>query len=113
MRLAKRLVSDHSKSLKDAVDLAHKLGIDVPKAPTPSEVWELKVVAGASGKAFNTLYSTLEVYDHIQDIQETTDEINDGSNSQIRDDAKTELPMLKMHLAMSRLAAASAVKSSK
>ncbi len=102
LKLAKTLVSDHSKSLSDAIKLAHELKIDVPSSPTPSEIWELKVVGAAHGKAFNALYSSLEVYDHLQDIQETSDEISDGTNSQIRDDAKTELPMLKMHLRLSR-----------
>jgi putative membrane protein len=101
-KLANTLVSDHSKSLSDAIKLAHELKIDVPSSPTPSEIWELKVVAASHGKAFNTLYSSLEVYDHLQDIQETSDEISNGTNSQIRDDAKTELPMLKMHLRLAR-----------
>ncbi len=55
LRLAKRLVDDHSKSLSDAIKLAHSLKIDVPGSPTPSEVWELKVVAAAHGKAFSVL----------------------------------------------------------
>jgi Domain of unknown function (DUF4142) len=100
----KTLVSDHAQSLEDSVKLAHKLGIAVPVTPTPSEVWELKVVAAAKGTTFNRLYSALEVYDHVQDIQETTDEMSDGTNSQIRGDARTEL--LKMHLALARAAAA-------
>jgi putative membrane protein len=104
LKLAKRLVDDHSKSLSDAIKLAHQLKIDVPSSPTPSEVWELKVVAAAKGKAFNVLYSSLEVYDHLQDIEETSNEISEGTNSQIRDDAKTELPMLKLHLKLSRQA---------
>jgi predicted outer membrane protein len=62
------------------------------------------VVAAAKGKAFNVLYSSLEVYDHLQDIDETSSEISQGTNSQVRDDAKTELPMLKMHLRLSRRA---------
>jgi putative membrane protein len=106
MRLAKRLVADHAMSLKDAVKLAHKLRINVPPAPTPSEVWELKVVAAAKGTAFNRLYSTLEVYDHLQDIEETTSEVAEGTNQEIRADARSELPMLKMHLKMARMAAA-------
>ena len=62
------------------------------------------MVASLNGKAFNRAYSSLEVYDHLQDIDETATEVSTGTNSQIRDDAKTELPMLKMHLKMSRAA---------
>jgi putative membrane protein len=110
LRLAKRLIDDHSKSLSDAIKLAHSLGIDVPSSPTPSEVWELKVVAAAHGKAFDVLYSSLEVYDHLQDIDETSTEVANGTNSQVRDDAKTELPMLREHLKLSRQAFEAAKK---
>ncbi len=106
LRMADRIVSDHTKSLKDAVKLAHSLGIDVPSTPTPSEVWELKVVTSLHGTAYNHWYASLEVYDHVQDIQETTDEINDGTNSQIRDAARTELPMLQLHLKLASAALA-------
>jgi putative membrane protein len=104
LKAASTIVSDHTKSLSDAIKLAHELKIDVPSSPTPSEVWELKVVAAAKGKAFNVLYSSLEVYDHLQDIDETSSEISEGTNSQIRDDARTELPMLKKHLRLARAA---------
>ena len=106
LKLAKTLVSDHSKSLSDAIKLAHELKIDVPSSPLPSQIWELKVVAAAKGKAFNVLYSSLEVYDHVQDIDETGTEVSDGTNSKVRGDARTELPMLKMHLRLARKALA-------
>jgi putative membrane protein len=104
LKAATTIVSDHTKSLSDAIKLAHQLNIDVPSSPTPSEIWELKVVAAAKGKAFNVLYSSLEVYDHLQDIDETSSEISEGTNPQIRDDAKTELPMLRKHLRLARAA---------
>lgn len=107
LKLAKRLVSDHSKSLSDAVKLAHELKIDVPSSPTPSMIWELKAVATFKGKAFNHWYSSLEVYDHVQDIDETATEVLNGTNSKVRDDARTELPMLREHLKLARAALAS------
>ena len=110
VKLAKRLVSDHSKSLSDAVKLAHELKIDVPSSPTPSMIWELKVVARFKGKAFNRWYSSLEVYDHLQDISETTSEVTNGTNAKIRGDARTELPMLREHLKLSRQALAASSK---
>lgn len=106
LRLANRLVSDHTKSLGDAIKLAHSLKIAVPSSPTPSMVWELKMLSSLHGKAYNHWYTSLEVYDHVQDIDETTSEVQNGTNSQVRGDARTELPMLRMHLRMSRQAAA-------
>jgi putative membrane protein len=111
LRMANRIVSDHAKSLSDAVKLAQSLGIDVPASPLPSMVWELKMVASLHGKAYDHWYSSLEVFDHMQDIQETTDEIKSGTNSQIRDDARKELPMLKLHLKLAREALAANSKA--
>ncbi len=110
LRMANRLVSDHSKSLSDAIKLAHSLKIDVPSSPTPSEIWELKMVSALKGKAYDHWYSSLEVYDHVQDIDETGTEVSTGTNSQIKDDAKTELPMLKKHLRLARAALAANAK---
>ncbi len=47
-------------------------------------------------------YSSLEVYDPRQDIQEATDEVKDGSSSAVRDDARTELPALHKHLRLAQ-----------
>jgi putative membrane protein len=104
--LGARLVTDHSKSLSDAIKLAHKFGIQVPKTPSPSQEWELKTVGRFSGAAFDKSYSDLEVQDHIQDIQEAKDEVDMGTNRQIRKDAKSEIPTLKEHLRLAREALA-------
>jgi putative membrane protein len=104
--MANRLISDHTKSLRDAAKLARRLGVEVPESPTPSEVWELRVVGALGGSSSNYWYSRLEVYDHLQDIDETTTEIKDGSNSDVRAEAKTDLPVLQLHLKLARIAAA-------
>ena len=102
IRLANRLTTDHRKSFIEDAKLARKLGVEVPHSPLPSMVWELKMVASLHGKAFNHWYSSLEVYDHVQDIQEASDEVKDGTNSQVRDSARKEIPTLRVHLALAR-----------
>jgi putative membrane protein len=104
--LGARLVKDHTKSLQDAVDVAHELGIDVPDEPSPSQQWELRAVAQFQGSEFDRWYSDLEVQDHIQDIQETQDEIHKGCNDQIRQLAEDDLPVLEQHLELARAALA-------
>src|SRR3954464_12796780 len=39
--LGTRLVKDHKASLADASKVARRLGISVPKTPTPAQEWEL------------------------------------------------------------------------
>jgi putative membrane protein len=102
--LGARLVKDHAASLKDAISLARRLGIDVPDAPSPSQRWELKTVAVFAGADFDRSYADLEVLDHEQDIQEDKDEIQKGVNRAVRRLARSELPTLVEHLKLSRAA---------
>jgi putative membrane protein len=106
--LGQRLISDHSKSLKDAAKIARSLGIKVPTEPTPSEQWELKNVSALSGEQFDWWWSTLELYDHSQDLEETHMETASGTNPMIRDEARKDIPMLTMHAKMSKRAVAAA-----
>jgi putative membrane protein len=102
--LGARLVADHTKSLHEAAALAHKLGIEVPGSPTPSEEWELTTIAGMSGTAFDAAYAHLEVQDHKQDIEETAMEFQKGLNHSVRHLAHSDLPMLRTHLRLSKQA---------
>jgi putative membrane protein len=104
-RLAKRLKSDHSKSLADAAKLAHKLTVSVPKSPSPSMQWELKQVGSMTGATFDKAYASLEVKDHTEDIQNTMEESSNGQTPAVRQAARKELPMLRAHLALARAAA--------
>ena len=104
--LGQRLVTDHSKSLKDAEEVAKKLGIEIPDSPSPSQEWELRAVATFSGHTFDFWYSDLEEEDHIQDIEETKSEIEKGCNAEITKLAQEDLPMLEMHLRLSKEAEA-------
>lgn len=106
LRLARTLIKDHTKSYGEAASLARRLGIDVPHAPTLSQAWELKIANRMRGRTFNHWYSSLEALDHEQDISETTDEVNNGRNAEVRKDAKHELPMLHRHLNLARAALA-------
>jgi putative membrane protein len=103
-KLAARLVKDHSKSLKEATALAKRLGVKIPKTPSPSMQWELQVLAPMSGAQYDHWYSALEVKDHVQDIAEAHDETSKGSDPSIRHSAGTEVPTLQKHLALSRAA---------
>jgi putative membrane protein len=106
--LGARLVKDHTKSLHDAVDVAEKLGIEVPDKPSPSQQWELRAVAQFKGADFDKWYSDLEVQDHVQDIQEAQDEVDKGCNDKIKQLAEDDLPVLKEHLELARAALAAA-----
>jgi putative membrane protein len=104
--LAQRLIKDHTKSLDEAQRTAAKLGVRLEHAPTPSEQWELQVVSSFASQSFDHWYSTLEVKDHQQDIQETGDEVSLGSNGDVKKLAAEDLPVLRVHLRLADRAAA-------
>jgi putative membrane protein len=97
--LGARLVKDHLKSLGEAVRLAHRLHISVPKTPTTSQEWEIAILQRFAGAPqFNGWYSKLEVQDHKQDIDESKDEVSKGTNLGVRRLARQDLPVLRLHL---------------
>jgi putative membrane protein len=103
-RLGARLVKDHTKSLHEAVALAKRLGISVPSTPSTTEEWELGVVSSLSGNAFDVAYSRLEIQDHKQDIEDVHTELRGGLNADIRALERKDLPTLRIHLRLSKLA---------
>jgi putative membrane protein len=102
--LGARLQADHSKALAAAKKLARTLGIAIPPSPSPSEQWELDMVATLSGSSFDHWYALLEVQDHHQDIQEADDEIDHAKSSAVRSLARTDLAMYRVHLKLSKAA---------
>jgi putative membrane protein len=102
--LGARLVTDHTKSLHEAVALAHKLGIDVPGSPSTTQEWELTTLHGMSGMPFDAAYANLEIQDHKQDIEESVMEVREGFNHSVRHLAHSDLPTLRTHLRLSKQA---------
>src|SRR4051794_7296843 len=100
--LGARLVKDHTKSLAEAVTVAKRLKISVPKTPTPVQEWELQMTGALAGAAFDVAYAGLEVQDHKMDIEDNKTEAKEGLNARVRALAREDLPTLRQHLALSR-----------
>src|SRR4051794_20638533 len=76
-----------------------------PTSPSPTQQWELTVVSTFSGTAFDRWYADLEVKDHMQDIDETSEAVDEGCcNDEIRALAREDLPMLRQHLQLAQAA---------
>jgi putative membrane protein len=106
-KLATRLIADHSKSLREATTTARQFGVTVPPTPTPSMQWELKILRTLPPAQFDAEYALLEVKDHHQDIEESGMEARKGQTVHIKQLARKDIPMLRMHLALSQRAASS------
>jgi predicted outer membrane protein len=103
-KLARTLVVDHKKSLADNKAVAAKYGIELPDGPSPTQMWELEELREMGRQEFEHDYAELEVKDHIQDIDESQDEVKMGCNDAIQALAKDEIPTLEYHLTLSKRA---------
>jgi predicted outer membrane protein len=99
--LGARLERDLTKSLADAVALASALGIKPPTATSEKQREELSQVSVQRGLHFDDAYAELEVQDHKMDVREAKNEWENGCNQMVRDEANTELPLLRQHLQLS------------
>jgi predicted outer membrane protein len=97
--LGAMLVADHSKHLQLVRDLAGRLGVTLPTAPSPTQQWETAVLASFSGAAFDQQWTALQIAAHQENIEKTQDEIAEGCNRKVRALAKMTLPTLQAHLA--------------
>ena len=102
-RIARVLIRDHRASLKDAAHAAHGLAVDVPHEPSPSQQWELDMLHRLRGPAFDQAYLSLEIKDHIQDISESTNQSQTGTNAAVVRLAREDIGTLHRHLHLSHL----------
>jgi putative membrane protein len=104
--LGARLVADHTKSLLGARSLADRLGVILPSRPDAKMRAELSQFSATSGAAFDVLFTKTQITGHEQNISATTTEISNGSDSEVRQEAETDLPVLHTHLALAQQALA-------
>src|SRR3954470_23052485 len=100
--LAQTLITDHTKSLKDAEKTANKLHVKIPHQPNPVQAWMLRLWKSQSGATFDLWYTTGEVADHKLDISEASTEHHKGKQAHVRAMAGHEIPTLKKHLKLAQ-----------
>jgi putative membrane protein len=101
---ATRYAHDHAASGSESKRLAKRLRVQGDFAPSPSQQWEIQMLSGLSGGAFDHKYAYLEVLDHKQDLFEAKQEVENGSNPSVIASARKEIPTLSRHLKLARAA---------
>jgi putative membrane protein len=97
-QFGRRMVSDHTESYRHVTRVGHKLGVDVPTAPSVGQRAVLRSFRHQTGTAFVCAYVPYEWEDHQLDIAEARDEVADGTAHRAIADARSELPTLHEHL---------------
>jgi putative membrane protein len=92
------LADDHQAALKKATDLAKKMNVTAPTAPTAQQKREYDALAKLSGTEFDQAFITHMVSDHEKNIQEFQQEAQANKGSDVGDYAEDVLPKLRDHL---------------
>lgn len=98
-KFGRLMVSDHTQSYDETRQLATSLGYDVPTSPSTGQHQTLKLWRSMGRHSFKCAYIPYEWEDHQLDIADAKDEIQNGQNPKVIDEAKKELPILEQHLA--------------
>ena len=93
-----RMVTDHTTAQSDLVSVGAQVGVtSLPSTPDSAHIQLKAMLMTLSGRAFDSAYMKLQVSDHANTIALFQNEINNGSNTQVKNYASTHLPTIQMH----------------
>jgi len=102
--LASRLVSESTGALGTTARLAKRIGVAVPGNPDALQHWQLNVVSGLSGSAFDARYAWLESANLSVAVQDATEAARLGCSKQVRSHAAARAKLLRSELKLSTAA---------
>jgi putative membrane protein len=95
---AQMLVDDHTKALKDAVDLMKDKGMPQPKGLPEAEHESWAKLKQMSGPAFDREFINMMVQDNQNAVKEFQHEANMAQDYDVKIYASSVLPVLQKHL---------------
>lgn len=104
LRIARRMVADHSKADTALASIATAEGLAVPSLPAPADRAMMARQRTMSGMAFDMAYLRGQQTAHVQAIALFRHEIASGSDRRIVGFARRTLPTVQEHLMMIRQA---------
>ena len=99
-KFAEQMVSDHTKSNAELMELAKKKNITLPTALGDDHAKVLKDVVEEKGVKMDQEYMKEMLKDHQEDVKEFTDASIKASDPDIKAFAAKNVPVLQMHLDM-------------
>jgi putative membrane protein len=99
---AQMLVDDHTKALRNLVDLMENAGMKQPSGLTEAKNEADTRLRGLSGAALDREYINLMVQDHEKAVAKFQKEETSAKSQSVRDYAKQVLPVLEKHLKKAR-----------
>jgi putative membrane protein len=95
---AQMLVDDHSKNLRDVVDLMNQKGMAQPKDLPEVKNEALDKLNAMSGPELDREFVIMMMDDHQKDVSEFRNEANTAQDKDVKDYATNTVPVLEKHL---------------
>jgi len=100
-----RMVDDHSKANDKLKTIATEEGVTLPTALKGEMKTLHDKLSKASGAAFDKMYMSHMVKDHVKDVKEFEKESKSGKDVDVKQFATDTLPTLREHLQMAQTTA--------
>ena len=97
-KYGKMIAADHNNALKKLVELMERNGIAQPRTLPEAKSDAVDKLQGLSDNAFDQEFVNLMVQTHEKSVSAFRQEIEKAQNPEVRDYAKSMLPMLERHL---------------
>jgi putative membrane protein len=101
-KLAQMMIDDHTKSSEELKPLAASKGVVLPTEMDSKHKSAMGKMTSTSGMEFDTAYVKMMVKDHEKAVALYQKEANGGKDAEARAFAAKTLPVVQMHLDMSR-----------
>lgn len=101
-KLAQMMVTDHTKSSEELKPIASSKGVTLPTDADSKHKSALNKMASMSGMEFDMAYVKMMIKDHEKAVSLFQKEANNGKDADAKAFAAKTLPVIQMHLDMSR-----------
>jgi putative membrane protein len=97
-QFAQKIIDEHTRSNNELKALAQKKNITLPTTMGDEHKRKYENLQEKTGPDFDKEYMDLMVKDHKDDIREFEEQVEDGSDLEIKEWASSKLPTLRNHL---------------
>jgi putative membrane protein len=101
-KFGQRMMVDHGKMNQDLMNVAKKLGVNVPKELNKTHQALVEKMQGLKGPDFDRTYMQEMVKDHQHDVKEFAEHAKSAEHPDVRALAGRALPIIQEHLRMAR-----------
>jgi putative membrane protein len=101
-RFAERMIQDHTRTDQEITQLASRKGVQLPQDVSEKQKLTYDALSKLSGASLDKEFMDHNVSDHEGDVKDFQEQVEKGTDADVKAFASKTLQMLEMHLQMSK-----------